>query len=212
MIDISMPLKSGMVTWPGDPAVAIDLLASIEKGSICNVTRMAMSAHTGTHMDAPRHFIQDGITMEQMPLDATIGPCRVIAIEDTAAIRRAELEPHNIQPAERILFKTANSARCYQTDAFYDDFIYVSNEAAKYLAERRVRTVGVDYISIGGFHKDLVRTHLTILGAGIWVIEGLNLSAVAPGAYDLICLPLKMPGADGAPARAILRELPRPSP
>ena len=207
-----MPLKSGMVTWPGDPAVAIDLLASIEKGSICNVTRMAMSAHTGTHMDAPRHFIQDGITMEQMPLDATIGPCRVIAIEDTAAIRRAELEPHNIQPAERILFKTANSARCYQTDAFYDDFIYVSNEAAKYLAERRVRTVGVDYISIGGFHKDLVRTHLTILGAGIWVIEGLNLSAVAPGAYDLICLPLKMPGADGAPARAILRELPRPSP
>ena len=211
MIDISMPLKSGMVTWPGDPAVAIDLLASIDKGSICNVTRMAMSAHTGTHMDAPRHFIQDGITMEQMPLDATIGPCRVIAIEDTAAIRRAELEPHNIQPAERILFKTANSARCYQTDAFYDDFIYVSNEAAKYLAERRVRTVGVDYISIGGFHKDLVRTHLTILGAGIWVIEGLNLSAVAPGAYDLICLPLNIPGADGAPARAILRELPHPN-
>lgn len=203
-----MPLKPGMVTWPGDPAVAIDLLASIDQGSICNVTRLAMSAHTGTHMDAPRHFIQHGITMEQMPLDATIGPCRVIAIADPVAIGRAELEPHDLQPGERVLFQTRNSTRCYVDDKFYDDFVYVSNDAAKYLAERRVRTVGVDYISIGGFHKDLVRTHLTVLGAGIWVIEGLNLSSVTPGAYELICLPLKIPGADGAPARAILRPLP----
>jgi arylformamidase len=208
LIDISMPLKPGMVTWPGDPAVAIDLLASIDQGSVCNVTRMAMSAHTGTHMDAPRHFIQDGITMEQMPLDATIGACRVIAITDPVSIRRAELEPHDLQAGERVLFQTVNSTRCYSDDAFYDDFVYVSNEAAKYLAERRVRTVGVDYISIGGFHKDLVRTHLTVLGAGIWVIEGLNLNGVTPGPYELICLPLKMPGADGAPARAILRPLP----
>ena len=167
-----MPLQSGMVTWPGDPAVSIDLLASIEKGSVCNVTRLAMSAHTGTHIDAPRHFLEDGITMEHMPLDATLGPCRVIAIADPVAIRRAELEPHALQPGERVLFQTRNSTRCYADHAFYDDFVYVSNEAAKYLAERRVRTVGVDYISIGGFHKDLVRTHLTVLGAGIWVIEG----------------------------------------
>ena len=202
-----MPLKSGMVHWPGDPEVVIDLLASIDKGSICNVTRMAMSAHTGTHMDAPRHFIAGGLTMEQMPLDATVGPCRVIAIHDPAAIGRAELEPYDLQPGERVLFQTINSTRCYQDDAFYDDFVYVSNEAARYLVERGVRTIGVDYISIGGFHKDLVRTHLTILGAGIWVIEGLNLAGVKSGRYELICLPLKMPGADGAPARALLREL-----
>jgi arylformamidase len=207
LIDISMPLRNGMVHWPGDPAPAFDLLASIEKGSVCNVTRMAMSAHTGTHMDAPRHFVENGVTMEQMPLDATVGRCRVIAIENTEAIRRVELEPHDPQPGERLLFKTINSARCFQTDAFYDDFVYLANDGAKFLAERRVRAVGVDYISIGGFHKDLVRTHLTILGAGIWVIEGLNLSAVEPGHYELICLPLLMPGADGAPARALLRPI-----
>jgi len=207
LLDISMPLKNGMVHWPGDPAPAIDLLASIEKGSICNVTRLAMSAHTGTHMDAPRHFVENGITMEHMPLDATVGPCRVIPIEDPQAITRAELERHDPQPGERLLFKTINSERCYQTDDFYDDFVYLSNDGAKFLAQRQVRTVGVDYISIGGFHKDLVRTHLTVLGAGIWVIEGLKLAQVEPGRYELLCLPLLIPGADGAPARALLRPL-----
>jgi arylformamidase len=207
LIDISMPLKNGMVRWPGDPEVDIGLLASIEKGSVCNVTRMAMSAHTGTHMDAPRHFLEHGITMEQMPLEATVGRCRVVAIEDREAIRRAELLACDPQPGERLLFKTINSARCYQTDDFYDDFVYLSNDGARLLAERQVRTIGVDYISIGGFHKDLVRTHLTVLGAGIWVIEGLNLAAVNPGVYELICLPLLIPGADGAPARALLRDI-----
>ena len=205
MIDISMPLRNGMVHWPGDPEVDIGLLASIEKGNVCNVTRLAMSAHTGTHMDAPRHFLEHGIAMEQMPLDATVGPCRVVAIKDPQAIRRVELEPLDPQPGERLLFKTINSGRCHQSEEFFDDFVYLANEGARFLAERKVRTVGVDYISIGGFHHDLVRTHLTILGAGIWVIEGLNLAQVEPGAYELICLPLLIPGADGAPARALLR-------
>jgi len=207
VIDISMPLEHGMVRWPGDPEVTIDLLASIEKGSVCNVTRMALSAHTGTHMDAPRHFIEHGVTMEAMPLDATIGPCRVIAIDDPVCVRAAELEPHDLQAGERVLLKTQNSARGYGHRHFHEDFVYVSNDAAKHLAARGVRTVGVDYISIGGYHKDLVRTHLTVLGAGIWVIEGLDLSAVEPGTYELICLPLRMIGADGAPARAVLRPL-----
>jgi arylformamidase len=205
VIDITMPLEHGMVRWPGDPEVIIELQASIEKGSVCNVTRLAMSAHTGTHMDAPRHFLENGVTMEEMPLDATVGVCRVLPIEDPVCVRKAELEAFAIQPGERILFRTANSSRGYGHRMFHDDFVYVSNEAAKYLVDRRVRTVGVDYISIGGFHRDLVRTHLTILGAGIWVIEGLDLSAVEPGVYELLCLPLRMIGADGAPARAILR-------
>jgi arylformamidase len=145
--------------------------------------------------------------MEQMPIDATIGPARVIFISDPVAIRRPELEKHDLQPGERILIKTANSAKCWNRDSFDEDYIFIAADAAAYMAERGIRTVGVDYLSVGGFKQDMVETHQTILRAEIWIIEGLNLSAVEPGAYELICLPLKLVGSDGSPARAILRKL-----
>jgi len=206
-IDVTVPLRNGMVHWPGDPEFQIRKLLDQRNGDICTLSHVEMSVHTGTHMDAPLHFLQGGMTMEQMPIDATIGPARVIPISDPTAIRRGELEQHDLQPGERILLKTGNSARSWNSDAFDEDYIFIARDAAQYMAERRIKTVGVDYLSVGGFHQDMVETHQTILGAGIWVVEGLNLSAVEPGDYELVCLPLKLVGSDGSPARAVLRRI-----
>ncbi|HAT44120.1 MAG TPA: arylformamidase, partial [Ktedonobacter sp.] len=140
-----------------------------------------------------------------MPLAATIGLARVIEIHDPESIKPDELHMYQIKSGERILFKTRNSTRCWQSDDFVKDFVYISHEAAQYLAAQQVQTVGVDYLSVGGFFKDGVETHHALLSAGIWIIEGLNLSSVRAGTYELICLPLKIEGSDGAPSRAVLR-------
>jgi arylformamidase len=206
-IDISVPLYSGMVHWPDNPPCEIEQTMSISSGDACNLSRLSMGVHTGTHMDAPLHFIKDGKSIDTLPFEATVGSARVLAISDPQAVKVAELEPYAIQPGERILFKTSNSTRAWQSATFVEDFVYISHEAAQYLAEKRVQTVGVDYLSVGGYRIDGPETHRALLGASIWVIEGLNLSTVQTGTYELLCLPLKMMGAEGAPARAILRPL-----
>ena len=205
-IDVSVPLRSGMVRWPDNPPVEIERTLDVERGDVATVSRISMGSHTGTHMDAPLHFVRGGDGMDRMPLDATMGPARVIGIEDPVSVKREELEPHGIGRGERVLFKTLNSARRWWAEDFMEDFVYVSEGAALYLAELGVRTVGVDYLSVGGFLEDGVETHQALLGAGIWVIEGLDLSGVEPGEHELICLPLKVEDGDGAPARAILRK------
>jgi arylformamidase len=210
-IDISLPIRSGMPVWPGDLPVRVDQTMSLERGDPFNLTECHFTAHTGTHLDAPRHFLAAGAAIDALPLDAVLGPCRVVRIHDPVAVRPAEL-PAFLQAGERILFQTRNSFRNIHLHEFVEDFVYVSKEAATFLAAARVQTVGIDYLSVGGFHHDLVETHLVLLGAGIWVIEGLDLSAVEPGEYELACLPLKLVGADGAPARAALRQLDRQSP
>jgi arylformamidase len=206
-IDISVPLRTGMAHWPGDIDVSAGRVTSMSEGSAYNLTQLHMSAHTGTHMDAPLHFVDGARSIDTMPLEATMGPARVIEIEDTVAIRRTELERHDIQEDERVLFKSVNSARCWGSDRFFEDFVYIAEDAALFLAERRVKTVGVDYLSVGGFSRDMVETHVALLGAGIWIIEGLDLSGAAAGRYELACLPLKIVGADGAPARAVIRAI-----
>lgn len=205
-IDISVPIHTGMVHWPDNPPVHIERLLDMDRGDVCNVSTIAMGSHTGTHMDAPLHFLQTGKGIAEMPLDATFGPTRVIEIRDPESIKPDELRPHAIRRGERVLFKTQNSIRCWKTDGFVEDFVYISQEAARYLAELGVRTVGVDYLSVGGYSKDGVETHQALLKAGIWIIEGLDLSQVEPGTYELICLPLKVARGDGAPARAIIRK------
>lgn len=197
-----------MVHWPGNPPVRIDLALSIARGDACNVSSLALGAHTGTHMDAPRHFFEAGPGIDTMPLTAAIGPARVLAMNDATAIHAPALEPLAIQPGERILFKTRNSAGAWQSDTFDEDFVYIARDAAEYLAARHVLLVGVDYLSVGGYAHDGPETHRALLGAGVWIVEGLNLAPVAPGAYELMCLPLRLQGADGAPARAIVRPLP----
>jgi arylformamidase len=204
-IDISAPLRSGMACWPGDPPVRIELVQSIERGDDCNISSLSMSAHAGTHMEAPLHYYSGGNSMSTMPFSAAIGAARVIEVQDPESVKPAELRWHHIRCGERILFKTRGSAHYWRQSAFHEGFVYISREAAEYLAARQILTVGVDYLSVGGFRKDLEETHRILLGAGIWIIEGLDLSAVRPGRYDLICLPLRMAGCEGAPARALLR-------
>lgn len=205
-IDVSVPLHNGLVHWPGDPAFSIHRVLDQQNGDVCTVSHISLGVHTGTHMDAPLHFIKDTPTMEQMPLDAIIGPARVIAIQDRKSITRAELEPWRLQEGERVIFKTANSEKIWHDQPFDEDFIFIDHSGAQHLAECKVRTVGVDYLSVGGYKQDAVETHRALLGAGIWVVEGLALMNVEPGAYEFICLPLKLVGSDGAPARAILRK------
>ena len=204
-IDVSVPLRTGMVHWPDNPPVSIERMLDIERGDVANVSKLSMGVHTGTHMDAPIHFFRTGKGIDTMPLTATIGCARVIEIRDPESIKPEELRPHRLERGERVLFKTRNSVKCWQTDDFVGDFVYISQEAARYLAAQHVQTVGVDYLSVGGFFRDGVETHHVLLEAGIWLIEGLNLANVMPGIYELICLPLKIEGSDGAPSRAILR-------
>ena len=203
--DISVPLKDGMVHWPGDPAVRIRNVKDMERGDVCTVSQISMGSHTGTHMDAPLHFIRKTAPIDRMPFEATVGPARVLEIKDRESIKPAELLKHKIKKGERILFKTANSARCWKSGEFVKDFVYISKEAAAMLARIKVLCVGVDYLSVGGFYKDGVETHHALLSGGIWLIEGLDLSQVKPGKYELVCLPLRMFNGDGAPARAALR-------
>lgn len=205
-IDVSVPLGSGMVHWPGDPEVSISRISSMENGDECNVSAISMTAHTGTHMDAPLHFLADGAGMDRLPLDAVIGPARVIAIGDPRSVTAAELARHRIRRGERILFKTRGAAVRWKKGTFQEDYVYVSLDAARLLAARGVRVVGVDYLSVGGFREDAAETHRTLLSAGIWIIEGLDLSRVKPGRYDLVALPLRIAGGDGAPARVALRK------
>lgn len=196
-----------MVHWPGDPPFHIERAGDQEKGDTATVSKMTLGVHTGTHMDAPLHFIRKAQTIDQMPLDATVGRARVIEIRDTKSIKREELAGHLISSGERILFKTANSDHAWTSDEFDEDFVFISRDAALYLAQCGVLCVGVDYLSVGGFREDGPETHHALLEAGVWIIEGLNLSGVEPGEYELTCLPLKLAGAEGAPARAILRSI-----
>ena len=206
-IDISIPLRNGMVNWPGDaPFSRIETL-KIANGDVCNLSQFASSVHIGTHMDAPRHFLADGHGIETMPIAATVGPARVIAIHDPELIRVKELEQHHLAKNERVLFKTKNSEHHWKTHTFQEKFVHIPQDTARYLAKCGVQTVGVDYLSVGGYETDSAETHQALLEAGIWIIEGLNLEHVEPGNYELICLPLKLSGSDGAPARAVLRQI-----
>jgi arylformamidase len=204
-IDISVRLRSGMVHWPDNPPVRIERILDMEHGDVANVSKISMGSHTGTHMDAPLHFVREGEGLDEMPLTAAMGRTRVIEIHDPESVKPEDLDPHEIRRGERILLKTQNSARDWPSTAFIEDFVYVSQEAARYLAAREIQTIGIDYLSVGGFHRDGVETHEALLNAGIWVIEGLDLSQVESGEYELVCLPIKVERSDGAPARAILR-------
>ncbi|HEX5228889.1 MAG TPA: cyclase family protein [Bryobacteraceae bacterium] len=206
-IDVSLPLRNGMVSWPGDAPFHRSDQLQIAHGDTCNLSKISGSAHSGTHMDAPRHYLEAGAGIETMPITAAVGRARVIEIHDPELIRIDELERHPVAKGDRVLFKTRNSKDCWKTDEFQKKYVYIPPDTARYLAQREVQTVGVDYLSVGGFESGGPETHRTLLEAGIWIIEGLMLGHVQPGEYELLCLPLKIVGSDGAPARAVLRKL-----
>ena len=206
-LDVSVPLRDGMPAWPGNPPVEIGRHEDMSKGGDANVTVLSLGAHTGTHVDAPVHFLADGVAIEAMDLSATMGEARVIEIGDPASISHHELQAAKIVRGERILFKTRNSSYAWSRETFVEDFVGITLGAAQYLAEIGPRTVGVDYLSVAAFGGDASGVHRALLSAGVWIIEGLDLAPVAKGSYELICLPLRIPGSDGAPARALLRPL-----
>jgi arylformamidase len=206
-IDISLTIHPEMPYWPDNPAISVEASQCLAHGDVCNVSKLTIGTHTGTHVDGINHFIKGGIGIDQMPLDATIGRARVIEIKDPHQVKLEELKPHDIQAGERILFKTRNSDVALKSDTFVEDFVHISTEAAQYLAEKKVRTVGVDYLSVGGYEGNVIEVHHALLGSGIWAIEGLNLAGVEPGEYELICLPIKLKDGNGGLARAILRPL-----
>jgi arylformamidase len=198
-----------MAIWPGDVTIKIERRRSMDRGDAANNSAISLGVHTGTHMDAPKHFIKDGRSIDKLPLETSVGPARVIEIKDKISIKPEELKQHNIKKGERILFKTVNSPRCWQTDAFVNDFVFVTRDAAQFLVDAGVILVGVDYLSVGSpmDPEKAMRpdTHQILLGAGLYLIEGLNLTAVKAGDYNLICLPLKLMDAEGSPVRAILQ-------
>lgn len=202
-VDVSVPLRDGLLPWPGDPRFRIKRISDVGRGDVATFSTLSMSAHAGTHVDAPLHFLQRGRSVDQFPLDAMVGRARIIPIRNRRSIDVDELQPQRIRAGERLLFRTRNSARKRPGD-FFKEYVAVSSEAARYLAARRLRAVGIDGPSIGPF-PDGAETHRILLGAGIWIIEWLDLRRVPAGPCDLICLPLRIVGGDGAPARAILR-------
>ena len=194
LIDITVPIRTGMVTYPGDPQVTVERVLSLAAGDVANVSRVEMGLHTGTHVDAPVHFVDGAAGVEGLPLDVLVGPCEVVAVDDLEAATVAPALPD----AERVLFRTPNS-ELWERDAFADEFLSFDGDGARLLVERGVRLVGVDYLSVGD-----AGAHVALLEAGVVVVEGLDLRRVDTGAYELVCLPLKVLGADGAPARVLL--------
>ncbi len=205
-IDVSVAIRDGMVHWPDNPPIVVERTMDMAHGAAANVSKIELGVHTATHMDAPIHFEPGTASIDQMPFEAGVGPARVIEIRDPKHITSAELKQYELAAGERVLFKTANSPRAWQSSKFVEDAVHLTVDAAQWLAAKRLRTVGIDYLSVGGFavHNG-VHVHKPLLGAGIWIIEGLDLTHVPAGPCDLICLPIKLAGADGAPARAFLR-------
>lgn len=206
--DITVPISENVPIYEGDPRVKIEVAHSIAKGDAANVTQLCFGAHTGTHVDAPNHFIDGTRRVDELDLEKLTGICRVIQLDESITA----IEPQHFEipeTVERVLFKTRNSAFWNEPETgFRKDFTYITPEAAKVLAEKNVKLVGIDYLSVEKFGSTDFATHITLLEKEIVIIEGLDLREVPAGDYELICLPLKVisPTGDGAPARTILRQ------
>jgi arylformamidase len=197
IIDISVAVRPGMVTYPGDPTVSLERVVSIADGGVCNLSRLDFGVHSGTHVDAPVHFVDGAPAAESLPLDVLIGPARVLDL--TAAERLDATALEGLDLGERVLFKTRNS-ELWARDSFSEDHVGLTESGAQALVAAGVRLIGIDYLTLGD--ED---AHHVLLGAGVVAIESLDLRGVDPGEYELICAPLKLVGSDGAPARVLLR-------
>jgi len=203
VIDISVPNARGMHVYPGDPVLQVESVRRITLGDACNLSLLTLGSHTGTHVDAPYHFLADGPRLGDVSLDRMVGEALVADLRGRAAIDAAALDQVPLRAGDILLCRTDNSWRWEATE-FQRDFTYLTEDAAELLVARGVRAVGMDYLSIERFGSESFPVHHRLLGAGVFVIEGLDLRAVEPGRYTLVCLPLKFPELDGAPARAVL--------
>jgi arylformamidase len=206
ILDITHAMGASSVMWPGQEPPKQVFAQHTDRGDSNTLSLWSMSAHTGTHMDARMHFIPGGWSMESLDLARCVGPCRVVDLTGVGDhVEREHLEGEDVAGTARLLLKTRNSTqRLLEADEFDEGYVAISRDAAEYLVEIGVETVGVDYLSVEPFPDKEFNTHHTLLGADVLILEGLNLAEVEPGEYLLVCLPLKLEGSDGSPARAIL--------
>ncbi|MDI6758765.1 MAG: cyclase family protein [Candidatus Omnitrophota bacterium] len=206
-IDATLPINTNMISWPSDPMVEVVEYKEISKGASSNVSLLKMGSHTGTHIDAPRHFFNNGVAIDKMPADVMIGFARVVEMSDYSSIYVHELKSKNIRLKERVILRTQNSKARWRQKRFSKDFVSLTLAAAEYLISKKIKLVGIDSLSVGGYaHPDAKAVHKALLAQGIWIVEGLDLSRVKPGVYDMLCLPLRIYQADAAPARVFLRQ------
>lgn len=208
LIDISVPLEEGMVTWPGSTGFHISWSKRIADGHTSNNSRIDSDVHMGTHIDLPLHFLRDGASAEHAALEDLNGPTHVVELQDSEVITAADLEQASIPAAtERLMLHTRNSLLWASgRKEFVPDYTALKADAAEWIIDRKIRTVGIDYISIQCY-SDGPEVHHILLAGGVSIIEGLNLHGVSAGVYELVCLPLLIAGAEGAPARAVLRRM-----
>jgi len=204
LIDVSVPLDAQLPTYPHNTRFTLEPLKRMARGDSSNVSTLHMSAHTGTHVDAPRHFFDDGAGTEALPLELLVGRARVIEIDSRTGVAAEDLRAIDLSDDIRVLIKTHNS-RLWGSPEFHTDYVGVTESGAKHLVEHGIKVVGVDYLSVEQFKNPGAPAHHVLLGAGTIVIEGLDLRDVDPGLYEMFCLPLRVVGSDGAPARVVLR-------
>jgi arylformamidase len=206
-IDISVPISPALPVWPGSPTVELVRRLDLDRRDPVNDTTMRCSVHTGTHLDAPLHFLAGGTSVDALPLDVLVGPAYVADLGEVDAVTADALGRAGIPDAiARLLVRTRNSALWSTARAFQPNYVALTPDAAEWVVDRGIRLIGVDYLSVQRY-SDGPETHLTLLSAGVVIVEGLNLQEAAAGRYDLLCLPLRIQGAEGAPARAVLRTL-----
>lgn len=205
-IDISTTIREDLVVWPGDPQPKITALSTLSQGDECNLSGISISLHTGTHLDAPRHYLDHGKTIDNLDPNDLTGPVKILEVTKGLAIGKKELEPFDIYPGDKLFLKTANSELDWQRRAFLTEYAHLTPQAAAYLVSRQVSLIGIDYLSIGD-NQSGPEVHRTLLGSNILILEGLLLKDIEPGEYDMVCLPLKVAGADGSPARTIIRKM-----
>ncbi|HUQ98992.1 MAG TPA: cyclase family protein [Gemmatimonadaceae bacterium] len=204
IIDISVPIRSGGLIYPGNPSIEVELQQAVAKGAGANVSFIRFGSHTGTHADAARHFFDDGQPVDQIPLERLIGRAIVFHFNDEVrSVGAAELKAFDLGSHTRVLLRTRNSPLLSEAE-FVRDYTFLAPDGAEYLVSKGVELVGIDYLSIEQFHSGHHKTHRTLLAKAVVILEGLDLSRVSAGEYDLICLPLRLEGCDGAPARAVL--------
>ena len=206
LLDISMPVRPGMVAWPGSPGVVAEEHLALARGDVANATRLSLDVHCGTHVDAPLHVLAGAPAMDSLDLGRLCGPAAVVELGDVRRISAEHLERAVPAGTSRLLLKTINSRGGVSADAFDEDFAALTADAAQWIVERGIDLVGIDYLSIQRFEDDPT-THEILLGAPVIILEGLVLSHVAPGPYELYCLPIAIPDLEAAPARAVLRPL-----
>lgn len=204
LLDVSVPLAAGIPAFPGNPEFELQPIKRIADGGSSNVSRMIIGTHTGTHVDAPKHFIDDAGGVETLSLELLIGRARVIEITRRGGIGAEELAAAGLREDIRVLLKTSNS-RLWSTTTFHEDYTHVTEAGARYLVEQGVKVVGIDYLSIEQFRKPGAPAHRMLLSNGVIIIEGLNLAEAEAGMYEMYCLPLPVSGGDGAPARVVLK-------